>query len=299
MSPFPSRATAAGRAFNDLRNLALRQDRSTDELLVFYLLERFLYRVSRSRYAESLILKGGLLLTVLDARRATRDADLLARRVDGDESHVLALVAEIAAIAVDDGVVFDVAAVRAQPIRQDDFYGGVRVTMPAAIGQARVKLALDVNFGDPVTPGAVTTAFPQLLAEESFLLLGYPLETVLAEKTTTMLALGDLNTRDRDWADVWRLISTHPLDGQAVSDALYRTATHRGVALRRLSEVIERLPQVRQQSYAAWRRRQSADATAYPTDFAEVVQQVLTFVDPPLAGTAVGWRWSPEERRWQ
>jgi len=103
MSPRPSRSTTAGRVFNDLRNMAKREGRSTDELLVFYVLERFLYRVSRSAYAELLVLKGGLLLSVLDARRATRDIDLLSVRLDADEQHVAAMMREIASIEVDDG----------------------------------------------------------------------------------------------------------------------------------------------------------------------------------------------------
>jgi Nucleotidyl transferase AbiEii toxin, Type IV TA system len=77
MPPDPSRTATAGRVFNDLRGRARRDGRSTDELLVFYVLERFLYRVTQSNYADSLVLKGGLLLAALDARRATRDADLL------------------------------------------------------------------------------------------------------------------------------------------------------------------------------------------------------------------------------
>lgn len=185
MPPDPSRATTPGRVFNDLRNMARREGRSTDELLLLYVLERFLYRVSRSRYADKLVLKGGVLLAVLGARRATRDADLLALQLGDDQEDVMAWVAEIVSIDVDDGVVFAIELARAQPIRDDHAHAGVRVIVPAQVGKARVKLALDVSFGDPITPDAIQTRFPQLLGRETFPLLGYPIATVLAEKIVT------------------------------------------------------------------------------------------------------------------
>src|SRR6476661_6416638 len=135
MSPNPARATTAGRVFNDLRNMARREGRSTDELLVFYVLERFLHRLSRSPYADRLVLKGGMLLAVLDARRSTRDADLLAIERDRDEQRVAEWVREIASIDVDDGVVFMIDRLRAQQIREGDLYPGVRLTVPAMIGR--------------------------------------------------------------------------------------------------------------------------------------------------------------------
>lgn len=155
MAPDPSRATTAGRVFNDLRNLARREGRSTDELIVHYVLERFLYRVSLSDYREKLILKGGLLLAVMDARRTTRDADLLAIDMNRELRIVVAVVSEVAAIEVDDGIRFADAATRVDPIREDALYAGVRIVVPATLGKARSNLSLDVNFGDPITPGAV------------------------------------------------------------------------------------------------------------------------------------------------
>jgi hypothetical protein len=134
MSPNPSRATAAGRVFNDLRTLAKREGRPTDELLVLYVLERFLFRVALSPSADRLVLKGGLLLSVLDARRATRDADLLALQAAGGEGRIRALVGEVASIDVDDGVAFDLERTWSAPIREGAVYGGVRLVVPSALG---------------------------------------------------------------------------------------------------------------------------------------------------------------------
>lgn len=146
-----------------MRKLARAQGRGTDELLVFYVLERFLFRLSSLPYENQFMLKGGLLLATMDARRPTRDGDLLAE-LTRDENIVLDKISEIARIEVVDGVEFLPEDIRAETIREGDLYEGFRVSMPARVASARVKLQLDINFGDPVTPGAVKTEYPQLLA---------------------------------------------------------------------------------------------------------------------------------------
>lgn len=240
----PSRATTAGRVFNDLRKAARRQRRGTDELLVMYVLERWLYRTSVSPYRDEFILKGGLLLAALDARRPTRDGDLLAA-MDNDEATVVGRVKEIAAIDVDDGVAFTAEKIQTTTIREEDQYAGLRVTMPAAVGKAQVKLALDVNFGDPVTPGAVRIPYPTVLGNSTFEMLAYPIETVLAEKIVTAIARGETNTRERDWADIWRLGGTYDLDAERLTAALRRTAQHRQVILQPLGPRLGELARLR------------------------------------------------------
>jgi hypothetical protein len=283
--------------FNDLRNTARRQQRGTDELLVAYALERWLYRVSISRYADQFILKGGLLLAAFDARRPTRDADLLGR-MDNDEQALIDRVAEIAAIAVDDGLAFDNTDLRAAVIREDDLYSGLRITMPAALGKARIKLALDVNFGDPVTPGAIRIPYPSVLELDAFEILAYPIETVLAEKITTAISLGEINTRERDWADIWRLTGGRDLDADQVSQALQRTARYRGVPLEPLAQRIGSLAEARGGNYRTWRRRQGADTDRYPEDFETLVADVIGFADPLLSGSVINSRWNSQTRSW-
>ncbi len=147
----PARDSTAGRVYNDLRNVARRNGRSTDELMVEYILERFLYRLSVSPVGgRFFVLKGGLLLAQFGARRMTRDIDILGRSFRGDEDEIVRRIAAIAVTEVDDGVEFDSGTLKAVPIREDDEYHGVRLTMTASIARARLKLQLDVSFGDPV-----------------------------------------------------------------------------------------------------------------------------------------------------
>lgn len=293
----PSRATTAGRVFNDLRNAARRQRRGTDELLVMYVLERWLYRASVSSDRDRFILKGGLLLAALDARRPTRDGDLLAA-MDNDEATVVGRVKEVATIDVDDGVAFAADKTRTTTIREEDQYAGLRVTMPAAVGKAQMKLALDINFGDPVTPGAVRIPYPTVLGNSTFEMLAYPIETVLAEKIVTAVARGETNTRERDWADIWRLSGTHDLGADLLAAALHRTAQHRQVVLQPLGPRLGDLVRLRRGPYRAWRQRQGPDAEEYPIDLDTIINDVIAFADPLLGASASVRLWIGSSRRW-
>ena len=298
--PNPTRDTTAGRIYNDLRNLARRNGAPTDQVMLEYLLERFLYRLSiHPLGSQHFVLKGGLLLAQFGARRVTRDIDILGRAFPGDEQEIIRRITEIAATDFDDGVTFEPNTLTTVPIRQDDEYHGLRLAMSATLSRARLKLQLDVSFGDPVTPSPTLIEYPQSLSDATFTLYGYPIATVIAEKLSTAIALGDLNTRDRDYADLHQLITRHHLDGNELATALHNTATHRGIQLRPLSDAISDLPTRRQAPYTAWRRRQGDAARNHPEDFAELVAAVTAFADPLATDAAPGHTWHPSEKVWR
>ena len=295
----PARDTTPGRVYNDLRNSARRQKRATDEVMVEYVLERFLYRLATSPAGrEHFVLKGGLLLAQFGARRMTRDIDILGQAFTGEETEIIRRVKAIAATEVDDGVAFDGASLRTAPIREDGRYHGLRLVMPASIARAQLKLQLDVSLGDPITPEPQLIAYQQLLEAGTFTILGYPLATVIAEKLSTAVELGDLNTRDRDYGDLYRLLRANTLRADEVFTALGATAAHRRITLRPLSSSITDLPQQRQPSYSAWLRRQGPAATGYPTSFADAVAVITALADPLISGEARGKDWDPENARW-
>jgi hypothetical protein len=265
-----------------------------------YLLERFLYRVSIHPLGrQHFVLKGGLLLAQFGARRVTRDIDILGRAFPSDEQEIIRRITQIAATAIADGVTFDPATLATVPIRQDDEYHGLRLAMNATLSRARLKLQLDVSFGDPVTPAPEPIEYPQYLTDETFTLYGYPIATVIAEKLSTAIALGDLNTRDRDYADLHQLITHHHLDGDELTAALHNTANHRGIHLRALSEATSDLATRRQAPYTAWRRRKGDAAGNYPAAFADLVTTVTACADPLATGAAHGHAWDPGTRTWQ
>jgi Nucleotidyl transferase AbiEii toxin, Type IV TA system len=296
----PTKATPGGRAYLDLQNRARRERRPTQELQTLYVLERWLARLAASSHAHDFVLKGGMLLAVFDARRPTADADLLARNLANDEETVIARVVDVArtGLSPEDGVEYLVDTAVAQSIRDDDLYAGVRISMGCRISTASVKLKLDINFGDPVTPAPRLLALPsQRLGIAPVPVLGYPIETVLAEKTSTAIALREANTRVRDYADLYTLTGKQAVSYESVRLALDATTRHRGVDVRPLSAVIGDLAELRQQAYSAFRKRLGPDGDHLPDSFGEVVAAVVEFVDPLVAGDRRE-AWNPDARKW-
>ena len=298
----PTRADPGGRAYLDLQNLGRREGRSTQALLVMYVLERFLARLAAGPHAARFILKGGMQLAALDARRATVDADFLVRGPTLDRDVMLALVLEIADSpgAVEDGVEYLTHTAVATTIRDGDLYQGVRVRMLTKVAAAEVKLQLDISAGDPVVPSPQSIRYPSLReAQPGFTVVAYPIVMVLAEKLCTALELGEGNSRVRDYADVWTLTGQHDVGAGELAAAILATAVHRRVMIRPLSSAIGDIARVRGPGYVAYRRRLGVDAKQLPQDFTEVVGGVITFADPVLTPTmASGSRWHASTRCW-
>jgi predicted nucleotidyltransferase component of viral defense system len=222
----PTRASTAGRAYLDVQNLARRTGRPTDELHQLYALEGLLARLVASEYRDRLVLKGGVLLAAYDARRPTRDVDLQAQRVSNRLDAVLTMVRDIAAVPVDDGLVFDAASATASVIRDEDAYSGVRVVLTGALASARLSLHVDVNLGDPIHPAPEEIAVPRLLGGE-ITLRGYPLPMVLAEKIVTAVQRGPANTRWRDYGDLYLLSRGHDVGAAPLREAVTAVAEYR------------------------------------------------------------------------
>ncbi len=289
--------TVAGRRYLELQREAKRIGRPTDELIQLYALECFLDRLTRSKYAANFILKGGVLLAALDARRPTRDIDLAARTLENSTTAALAVVREIAEISADDGVVFQSDHATAEIIREEDDYSGIRVTLGGTLSRAEVRLHVDVNVGDPISPEPQEVILPRLLGGE-LAIRGYPLEMVLAEKIVTALARGTANTRWRDFLDLYVLVRRYAVEAQTLRTSMQRVAQHRGLPLGPLRPVLVGYPDIAQSRWLAWLRKQRLDAVA-PAEFSLVLEVVTSFADPVIlgAGTAPG-SWDPLNSTW-
>ncbi|HEU5269395.1 MAG TPA: nucleotidyl transferase AbiEii/AbiGii toxin family protein, partial [Jatrophihabitans sp.] len=272
------------------------QRRPTDELHQLYALEGFLARLATSPYADKLVLKGGVLLSAYDARRPTRDIDLQARSIAGDRDDILGLVREVAATAIDDGLIFDADAATAQIIRDEDEYSGVRVTLTTALATARLSLHVDVNIGDPIWPAPCEIELPRLLGG-TITLAGYPLPMVYAEKIVTAIQRGSVNTRWRDFADLYILTGHHAADGADLRRALSEVAAYRRVTFWPLAEALAGYADLAQTRWAAWLRRQQL-GDRLPVSFADLLAAVSDFADPAITDRVAGLRWNPVARAW-
>jgi len=282
----------------DLQRKARQTGRPTDELIQLYALECFLDRLTRSAFARNLVLKGGVLLAALDARRPTRDIDLAASALRSTEAEILAVVREIAGISLDDGVEFDPEQATAEVIREEDDYSGIRVTLGGALSRATVRLHVDVNVGDPIWPAPRQVSLPRLL-DGVLQVRGYPLEMVLAEKVATAIARGTANTRWRDFVDLYALAMRHPVNSATFRASLDRVAQHRKIALAPLASVLIGYSEIAQTRWIAWLRKQRLETTI-PAQFSTVLDYVASFADPIIGGQASGLgTWDPVLHRWQ
>lgn len=293
----PTNATLAGTRYLALRKLGLRTDRAMSELLQLYALEGFLSRLAQSPERDRFVLKGGMLLAAMDARRPTRDVDLLALRVSNDAIAIREIVVAIAAVDVDDGLGFDLGATDVETIREADAYSGVRVTLHAGLSSAKLLFHVDVNVGDPVWPGAEDVQLPRLLDDEPIVVRGYPVTMVLAEKIVTAMQRGTANTRWRDFADIVLLARLHPIHGPELHRAIRDVAAFRQAPLRALREVLQGFAHLAQPNWRVWRRRQRLE-DRLPEDFIEVLTIVLRVADPVVVEERWAAEWNPAEMAW-
>jgi len=211
-----------------LLNLAHARGQPMELLLTRYALERLLYRLSISPHRERFVLKGAMLLATWfdEPHRATRDVDLLGFG-DAAEDALLGTFHEIMAVAVDDGVTFDLKGLRIEAIREEVEYGGSRIRTTAALAGARIPITVDIGFGDAVEPGVEDIDLPVLLDMPSLYLRAYPPETVIAEKFHAMVVLGRANSRMKDYYDVWMLTGAFKIEPERLRRAIVATFARR------------------------------------------------------------------------
>jgi len=283
----------------ELQRLARQQSRDTQELLTLYALEGLLARLAASDHRDQLVLKGGMLLAAFGQRRPTRDLDVHALDLAGDLDPIRQLVADIAAVPIEDGLEFDAAGATAQVIRDDEEYSGVRVALDAMLHTARLKTKIDVNVGDPIWPAPQEIIVPRLLDEAPLVLRGYPLHMILAEKLVTAIDRGTANTRWRDFADIYLLTRQQPVVAANLDEAIRRVAAHRVVVVAPLAEVLAGFPDLSQAKWRAWRAKQDL-TDRLPAELADVIADVSTFADPILehGPTMANASWDPLAKRW-
>lgn len=283
-----------------LLTLAQRTGVEYQLLVTRYALERLLYRLSVSPHRDRFILKGAMLFSIWldDPFRPTRDVDFLGFGDPAVEATAAAF-REICLIeAIDDGVRFDADAARAEAIREDMVYGGVRVQTKAMIGGMRIPIRIDVGFGDAVTPGPEDVEYPTLLDSPPPRLRTYPRETVVAEKFEAIVSLGLANSRMKDFYDLWVMSERFPFELGVLAAAIRATFERRGTVLPAevpagLSDAFAADP-LKAAQWTAFLRR---DRLGEQRQLAEVVARIREFIMPAaVAGDTRAERshWPPQ-----
>jgi predicted nucleotidyltransferase component of viral defense system len=264
-----------------LLNKAKQDRRSFNEILQYYGMERFLYRLSQSSYAQQFILKGGLMLRVWQVAesRPTMDIDMLGR-TSNEPSRIVQQMQGILTLAVEpDGMTFDVTSIQTEPITKDADYQGIRVRCLGYLDTARVNIQIDLGFGDVVFPQPEVSLLPTLLDYPAPQLLCYSRESAISEKFEAMLKLGGLNSRMKDFYDIWVLSQQFDFDGAKLTEAMRLTLNHRGTTL---SESILPFTQefalAKQVQWVAFCKRLGQEGM--PIEFVQVVAAIEEFLAP-------------------
>lgn len=249
----------------------------TQEYLIRHTLESFLERLTRTAHAEDFVLKGGILLAAYGVRRPTKDADANAVGADVTADHLTAVVHDIAAVEVDDGVVFDLDSISVQEIRERADYPGFRVRVGVSIGPWKGAAAWDVSTGDPIVPAPRQVRIDRVLGEP-IVLLGYAPETTIAEKGVTILERGIASTRWRDYVDIVQL-ARQGLDTDEFLRSAQAVARYRGVTLEPIAPHVAGYGQIGQAKWAAWRRKERLEEVC-EADLDDQMALVASYLDP-------------------
>ena len=270
-------------------------------LLARYAGERFLYRLGVSPVRDRCILKGATLLSVWmeDPYRGTRDVDLLALGRN-DETSIRETMAAICTVTcAEDGLIFDLNSVRVSSIRPGQPYQGQRVKLVCRLGQARIPTQIDFGFGDAITPGPREARMQTLLdGLPAPSLQVYPLVTSIAEKIDAMVRLGKLNSRMKDFHDIWALSETFDFNGAEMHEAIQACLARRGTVWPPHTPdalTPEFYSDTKRDDLWKRYRQEKALLTPPPEAFPVIGDRVLRFVAPVLEHILIA---APFDRHW-
>ncbi len=266
-----------------LFNIAKKENVDFNNLLLRYFQERLLYRLSVSKYKGSFVLKGGLLLIVVDVptSRPTVDIDFLAEKLKSDTKKIESIFKEIAGIDLPDGIVFNPNAITSERIKEDADYEGVRIKITGVLGQVKQQVQIDFGFGDVIYPAKQDIEFPSILSEDKIKLKGYPLEVIVAEKFEAMVKLGLINSRMKDFYDVYTILKNCTIDSADLKQALKKTFYNRGTQLTADPEAFSKkfyADAMKIRQWSSFLKKNSL--TGVPEDLEEVVLEIKKILTP-------------------
>ncbi len=274
-----------------LLNKAHESERPFNELLQYYAMERFLFRLGVSEYARKFVLKGALVFTAWGApiSRPTMDIDLLGS-TDNTIDKVTSIIRNICATDVEaDGLEFDARSVRAERIAEGADYEGIRVKFRGHLGTARVGMQLDIGFGDVVVPRALQVVYPTILDMSPPRIQCYSRETTIAEKFEAITKLGIVNSRMKDFYDIWFLSRVYEFDGKVLSKAIAKTFARRNTEIQpatiAFTDAFVQDPTKQTQWKAFVRKSRMEDV---PVQLGEVIGCLALFLGPVAEALASG-----------
>lgn len=286
-----------------LKNISKELNIPFNLAMQLYAQERFLYRLSKSEYKDNFLLKGGLLLYSMDQfkGRPTKDIDFLLKNQNNNPNNIKKIIKKIIKIEVEDGIYFDLNKIKSRSITEGADYKGQRIKIVALIGNARVHLQIDIGFGDVVVPEPVKIKYPELLDFDEPEITAYSLETVIAEKFDAMISLALLNSRMKDFYDIFQLMSKKKYESEVLKESIKETLKKRNTELDSDLLVFSEKFKNDSQKNKQWQlflKRIKKDNLSF--DF--VINNIENFLSPIynsiLNEIEINSTWDPEKLRW-
>lgn len=288
-----------------IKNIAVRENKPFDYLLMHYFIERLLYRLSISEYADNFILKGGLLLYTLleEDARATKDIDFLAHHISNTPDELKNIFFGICGITCHDAVWYDPNSITVERIKEDADYKGVRVKVIGYLDKSRHVLQFDIGFGDVIVPKPIRMEYPSLLDMDRPQIYVYSLESVIAEKFEAMIYLAEANSRMKDFYDIFMLCKAYDFEGRVLYEAVSQTFERRSTPLTRTPTVFSEEFSLLKDKQTQWRAFQRRIKVVTGLEFPEVITIIKTFIEPiytcVLDDKEFFGYWNSSDRVWQ
>jgi len=272
-----------------LLDTAKKSGRPFNELLQYYTIERFIFRLAQSPFEKTYILKGALMFFAWNTKlpRPTKDVDLLGK-IDNSLDVIIDSMKKICQQkVVPDGIFFNPETISATRIIEDVEYDGIRVRIPGNLGTIRLSVQIDVGFGDVIVPNATKFTYPTILDFPAPKIRGYSKESIISEKFHAMVKLGVLNSRMKDFYDIWLLSQKFDFKAQTLSKAFKKTFENRK------TKIISN-PVVFQESFLSDKGKQNqwqafiqrTKITNTPKSFTKVIGALKTFISPVTSSLA-------------
>ena len=286
-----------------LKNFAVSSGCTFQEALVYYGLERTIYRISVSPYAGHFVLKGGIFLYAIFDRkyeRVTTDIDLLAKRISNSAEEMKVIFHDIFAQNTDDALVFDLDSITAKDITEFKKYHGLHISAAAYLDRTRIPIGIDIGFGDVIYPDAVEMEFPVILDMEAPRVNAYSLESSISEKLEAITKNGFLNSRYKDFYDIYVLSEKYPFDYEELRCAVTETFKNRNTPMTMNTAAFSDEFLGDSMHQTRWNSFLKKKKALIPVSMSDAMTRIKTFVAPLLTQTnASVTEWDPIEGCWK
>ena len=260
------------------KNLAIKYNITPNEVLQNYMFERILERLSVSQYKNNFILKGGLLLSSIMgiSTRTTMDMDTSVKGINLTDTELYKILKEILDINVGDNVKFQI--MNSTPIREEDNYGGLKYNIIATFDNLKVNLSIDIATGDTITPKEIEYNYKMLFEDRELLIMTYNIESIIAEKFQTVVSRGILNSRMKDYYDLYYLITYKEFSKENLKQAITKTFEKRNTNLK---EIENTLSKIKESSFIKelWENYSKKHIYTENIKFEEIINTIYTIKD--------------------